>query len=145
MLGTAAVVGIQGTEQEIEEQFNSFWNHGATSGELTWDFPDFAHFCTTPKKLDKYFLNSSFHKLLNEREAEFKGKKGGVMQAARELAAQRKAAMETRQIISTRETTTEPTRFMLGNLNRLEEQDLTWTHALVAINLPQSSSVKKIL
>ena len=89
--GTAIAIGIKAdSTKEILEQFNSFWNHGATGGELIWKDWDFAFFWTTPAQLETYLVNSSLHRVLNENPNGFKGKKGGAMAAARELAQKRK-------------------------------------------------------
>lgn len=85
--GSAIAIGIQSdNKQEINEQFNSFWNFGATSGELEWNTPEFAYFWTTPENFQKYLVTSSLHKILNEHPNKFCGKKGGAMEHARQLA-----------------------------------------------------------
>jgi len=65
-LGTASYVGMESNdEKEIVEQYYSFWNHGATSGKLHWMSETFAYISTSPENLWKYFVNSSYHLLLN--------------------------------------------------------------------------------
>ena len=84
--GAACVVGLIGTADEIIEQFNGFWNHGATAGELTWGHDNFAHFWTTPKKLYASLLSRARLKLLKRDTTKYKGKKGGFDAVARRLA-----------------------------------------------------------
>lgn len=54
--------------EELNETFYSFYNHGATSSDVE---PDYfgglfhATFWTTPYKLSKYLLNSSYHIIMN--------------------------------------------------------------------------------
>ena len=89
-LGTSSLVGIEtNDETERNQQYWSFWNHGATSGKLHEMSESFHYITTSEEKLERYFLNSSFHLLLNKFPERYKGKKGGVMQAAKELAKRR--------------------------------------------------------
>lgn len=84
-------IGILGSKQDIELQFNSFFNFGAVDyAELHWmnDSPKdsnkyFAYIWTNQQKLRKYFKNSSIAMLygnkVEELKPEFKkckGKKG---------------------------------------------------------------------
>ena len=105
-LGTSCLVGIETkNEEERMEQYYSFWNHGATSGKLHELGESFHYISTSPEKLEKYFLNSSFHLLLNKFPQKYKGVKGGVMADARKLAKRRfedlKASTEPHQFYST--------------------------------------------
>ena len=97
-------VGIEGSPEEIEGQFDSFFHHGAIdqTAVLHSLCDRFAYVWTTEEKLRKYFVNSSIHLLLNEvtlrlckrkvaeqssgHWATWTGKKGGVMPYARKLA-----------------------------------------------------------
>ena len=89
-LGTSCLVGIETSDEEKRmEQYFSFWNHGATSGKLHEMNDNFHYISTSPEKLEKYFLNSSFHLLLNKFPQKYKGTKGGVMEDARKLAKRR--------------------------------------------------------
>ena len=55
--GTAGwAVLIEGDASDIENRFNSFWNHGATDGELHWLTEGNAYFWTTEKDLKKAIL-----------------------------------------------------------------------------------------
>ena len=86
-LGTSSLVGIEtNDETERTEQYWSFWNHGATSGKLHEMSENFHYITTSDEKLERYFLNSSFHLLLNKFPEKYKGIKGGVMEDARKLA-----------------------------------------------------------
>ena len=89
-LGTSCLVGIE-TDNETErtEQYYSFWNHGATSGKLHEMSDNFHYITSSPEKMERYFVNSSFHLLLNKYPEKYKGVKGGVMEDARKLAARR--------------------------------------------------------
>ena len=89
-LGTTCFVGIETTDEEKRtEKYYSFWNHGATTGNLH-DMSDNFHYITSsPEKMEKYFFNSSFHLLLNKFPQKYKGVKGGVVEDARKLAARR--------------------------------------------------------
>ena len=89
-LGTACLVGIETSDEERRmEQYFSFWNHGATSGKLIELGDNFHYITSSPEKMEKYFVNSSFHLLLNTFPKKYKGVKGGVMADARKLGARR--------------------------------------------------------
>ena len=89
-LGTTCLVGIETSDEARRtEQYYSFWNHGATSGKLHEMSDNFHYITSSPEKMEKYFLNSSFHLLLNKFPLKYKGLKGGVMADARKLAARR--------------------------------------------------------
>ena len=89
-LGTSSLVGIEtNDETERMEQYYSFWNHGATSGKLHEMSDSFHYITTSEEKLERYFLNSSFHLLLNKFPDKYKDVKGGVMNDAKELAKRR--------------------------------------------------------
>lgn len=65
--GSQILMGIYGeNSEELEQTFNSFYNHGATNGEPDYGGALFLTFWTTPQKLDKYFENSSYHVLMNQ-------------------------------------------------------------------------------
>ena len=89
--GSQLCIWIEGDEQSVKERFWSFWNHGATSGELHWQLDSLAYFWTTPEKLKKALVNINLFRLLNAadsvaEESVFKGCKGGAMPYAREQA-----------------------------------------------------------
>lgn len=86
-IGTVIAIGIESdSRQEIEQRFYSLWNFGATTGELIWGTDSFAYCWTTPENLEKYFITSSLHKILNEQPNKFKGRKSGAIEHARQLA-----------------------------------------------------------
>ena len=100
--GSRIAVGLLGEENDIIDRFNSFWNHGATSGELHWQTDIRAYFWTTEKKLLKAMTNASLFRLLNEAEESncLKGVKGGAMPYAKEIARDWFAQVEkTRDIL----------------------------------------------
>jgi hypothetical protein len=55
--GSGWLVILTGKAEEINLAFNSFWNHGATNGELDWISDTTAQFWTSAYKLKKYFVN----------------------------------------------------------------------------------------
>ena len=95
--GFNVAVGIEGSEEEINTQFDSFFNHGAIdkTADLQWMTPTFAFVWTDDARLKKYFRNSSYHIILNGIddgiEWASKGLKFGAMvsRKIRELAADR--------------------------------------------------------
>ena len=87
-LGTVSLVGMESNdEQEIIQQYYSLWNHGATGGKLHWMSDNFAYITSNEKALESYFLNSSFHLLLNKYPEKYTEE--NVMPDARKLAARR--------------------------------------------------------
>ena len=94
-LGTVCYVGMESDDlQEVQEQYYSFWNHGATGGGLHWMCDTFAYITSNEEKLEKYFLNSSLHLILNKYPDTYKGVKGGAMDAIKRLAARRFAELK---------------------------------------------------
>ena len=83
-------------EEAIEAQYNSFWNHGATSTEPKKATDSLWYFWTTPKLFRKALESAELFKLLNEGEESncFKGCEGGAMPYAKELAKAKIAEME---------------------------------------------------
>jgi|TARA_R110000751_G_scaffold38184_3_gene91904 hypothetical protein len=63
-------LGLEGTKSEINEQYNSLFNHGAigTTADLQWMGENFAYVWTTQERLKKYFKNASYHEVLNDIE-----------------------------------------------------------------------------
>jgi hypothetical protein len=91
--GSQLCIWIEGEEEAVNQRFYSFWNHGATSGELHWELDWLAYFWTTPDKLKKALVNINLFKVLNDAEAngyldQFKGEKGGALPYARKMAEQ---------------------------------------------------------
>ena len=60
-------LGLDGTKSEINEQYDSLFNHGAigTTANLQWMGENFAYVWTTQERLKKYFKNASYHEVLN--------------------------------------------------------------------------------
>ncbi len=88
--GGSVAIGIEDENPEcIENRFYSFWNHGATSGELHWLTPNFAYFWTRPNSLEKALIKSSLFQLLGMERGQSKKKRNGLMPQAVELAQDR--------------------------------------------------------
>jgi len=90
--GTVWAVGIETSNpEEMRQQFNSFFNHGAidSTADLIEMSPSFSYIWTTKEKLEKYFLNSSLAKILWDNPDAGKGKKAGALPQAQELAEKR--------------------------------------------------------
>jgi len=68
--GTAgwAVLIQADNASDIENRFNSFWNHGATSGELHWQSDSRAYFWTNAERLLKAMHNAYTFALMNEMD-----------------------------------------------------------------------------
>ena len=67
--GSNWAVGISCEDETLLEQtFNSFWNHGATSSEPHILTDTLWYFWTTPTKLRHAMTNAALFKLLNEHE-----------------------------------------------------------------------------
>ena len=74
--GYNVAVGIEGTQEEINTQFDSFFNHGAIdkTADLEWMTPTFAFVWTDDERLKKYLRNSSYHMILNQADESWLGK-----------------------------------------------------------------------
>lgn len=87
----------EGHDTEVEREFWSFWNHGATNGEFDWMTNTRGYFWTTREKLLKAYENKELFRMLNDAD-EFKkydpeghahackGIKGGFLPTAKEKA-----------------------------------------------------------
>jgi hypothetical protein len=85
--GSKIAVCIEGpTRKTIERRFWSFWNHGATNGELQWHHETRAHFWTTDDKLLKSIHNAVLFKLLNKYEWFFGDNEEKLERAAASIA-----------------------------------------------------------
>ena len=92
--GTTWAIEIQGdSEQEINERFYSFWNHGATDGEFHWLNEFRGYFWTDEKRFKKSLETIFLFKLLQDMDSHgeaglmaCKGLKGGLLPRAKELA-----------------------------------------------------------
>jgi hypothetical protein len=75
----------------IEQAFNSFWNNGATNGELQWvnrgsGNSFVARFWTNKSKTLHAMIQATLNKLIQSDSKRFKGVKGGAMTEARRIA-----------------------------------------------------------
>ena len=90
--GSTWLVYIHGnTPQEMEERYNSLYNWNAVN--YRDELSEFNWVCwTTPEKMFKYFTHINLFKLVDDgylvtnQQHKFKGKKGGAMDLAREMA-----------------------------------------------------------
>ena len=112
--GSHWAVGVYSEDTELLEQtYNSFWNHGATSSEPHALTDSLWYFWTTPAKLLKAMTNAALFYMLNDAD-EFKkhdpeghahackGIKGGFMPQARINAQERFDSMESDNFFSPR-------------------------------------------
>ena len=112
--GTNIAVCMIGNDADIELQFNSFWNHGATNGELKWTMPYRAYFWTDEKRFVKALINGALFYILNNYPEKFKGKKGGALALARYLGRRRFREMPRQsQLVYTHQTLEE---YSLGTI-----------------------------
>jgi hypothetical protein len=112
--GTYTAVAIESDNpKEIELQYNSFYNHSATDGELHYMSDRFAYIWTDKERLEKYFLNSSLAKLLND-SSQYKSVEGGAMPDAKKLAEERKSNMIRDNFASNPNLRHIPEAFALG-------------------------------
>lgn len=103
--GSKLCVYIDGdTHEDVQDTFNSFWNHMATNGELDWVSEFSGCFWTDRVRLMRSFENRHMATMLNDadrlRECDpegwahcVKGLKGGFMPRAREWAYKQWEAM----------------------------------------------------
>ena len=117
--GTNWAVGIiGGTKIEVERRYFSFWNHQATDGELIWlkdeSEPFVAYFWSDRDRLKESLKNVS---LLEAMRAgfgdDFKGKKGGLMPFAKDIAESKFLEIKTETFI---DRTRRYNFFTLGNI-----------------------------
>ena len=87
--GTSLCVVLEGNDKDIETRFNSFWNHGATKGELKWTTSTRAYFWTTEERFRKALTNGVLFYVLNNYPNKFKGVKGGALPNARKIGSRR--------------------------------------------------------
>ena len=93
--GSRIAVGLHGEENDILDRFNSFWNHGATNGELQWLTDGNAYFWTTKKDLKKALVNATLFELWNKHpELEEDDKEAEALAIAKRIAKDRLAKIE---------------------------------------------------
>jgi hypothetical protein len=93
--GSRLAVGLHGDKKSITERFNSFWNHGATDGELHWLTNGNAYFWTTEKDLEKAVFNATLFELWNKRpELEEDDKQAEAEAIAKRIAKERLTKIE---------------------------------------------------
>jgi len=93
--GSRLAVGLHGDNKSITERFNSFWNHGATDGELHWLTDGNAYFWTTEKDLEKAVFNAALFELWNKRpELEEDDKQAEAEAIAKRITTDRLAKIE---------------------------------------------------
>jgi len=65
----------------------SFFQHGATNNpDMTWLSEWSFLFLSGEAQMFDYFVRSSFNRLMNEQARLYKGKRGGILQPARDIA-----------------------------------------------------------
>lgn len=98
--GTVWKVWLKGdTHEETEQRHWSFYNHkGTDTQELNWEGDKVGWFWSNADKLLKGMEGAALFELLNTRDAEFKGKKGGALAAARKAAKERFDEIESEPI-----------------------------------------------
>jgi hypothetical protein len=93
--GSRIAVGLHGEENDILDRFNSFWNHGATKGELQWLTEGNAYFWTTEKDLEKALVNATLFELWNKHpELEEDDKEVEALAIAKRIAKERLTKIE---------------------------------------------------
>jgi hypothetical protein len=65
--GSSIKVVLYGKKKDIELQFNSFYNHGATNGDLHWKTKERAIFHSTPEKMLECMTRMAEYKLLDKQ------------------------------------------------------------------------------
>jgi hypothetical protein len=100
--GSHWAVGILCEDETLLEQtFNSFWNHGATSSDAHILTDVLWYFWTTPDKLRHAMTNAALFKLLNENEDLDEDDSNALAEAA-SMADKRISEMESDNFFSPR-------------------------------------------
>jgi hypothetical protein len=103
--GSHWAVGILCEDETLLEQtFNSFWNHGATSSDAHILTDVLWYFWTTPDKLRHAMTNAALFKLLNENE-DLDDDDSNVLAEAASMADKRISEMESDNFFSPRSKT----------------------------------------
>lgn len=102
--GAGIAVGMEGTKEQIENQFNRFFNlagagHGCTASYcsadknvgddyLHWASDNFAYFLSTDEIMEQALVNEKIIQLNSKSNPEFKGKKNGILDELKKQASQ---------------------------------------------------------
>jgi hypothetical protein len=102
LYGSEIAVGIEGTKQEIENQFNRLFNIGAAAPSCSSAFcsedsnvgdsylhftcDNFAYFLSTEEDMIKAFTTEKLIKANSQNNPQHKGKKGGILAEIQALA-----------------------------------------------------------
>ena len=99
-LGTVWLIGLEShNPEDMERQYYSLWNHGATTGKLHEMCESFSYIVSNEEDVKRYFLNSSLHMVLNKFPDAYKGFEGGAMPHAKILAKRRlEELMENQEV-----------------------------------------------
>ena len=81
--GSALAICMRGNAEEINARFRSFWNHGATNGELHWIADDRAYFWTSPARFKKAVRKGITYGLFF-KDSSFRGKKEQIRRLTQE-------------------------------------------------------------
>ena len=112
--GSSIAVCLVGLDTDIELQFNSFWNHGATNGELHWTMPWRAFFWTDEKRLVKSLCKGALYYVLNNYPEKYIGRPSRLAHVASYLGKRRFREMPRQsQIVYTNSTLEE---YSLGTI-----------------------------
>ena len=89
--GSKLIVAIIGKREDVEAQFNSFYNWQATENpEISWATETRGYFYTTTEKLLRAMSNAELFRILDTSgDVAWKGVKGGAMGLAKEIAQER--------------------------------------------------------
>ena len=73
--------------EEATSMSYSFFQHGATENpDMRWQSDWIFTFMSSEAQMFNYFVRSSFNRLMNEQAGLYKGKRGGILQPARDIA-----------------------------------------------------------
>ena len=102
LYGSEIAIGIEGTKQEINQQFNRFFNLGGAAANCTSAFcsedsdtgdnylhfmcDTFAYFLSSEEDMIKAFETESLVNLNSKSNPQFKGKKDGVLAEVKQTA-----------------------------------------------------------
>ena len=88
--GTSWTVFLRGKQEDVEARFNSYWNHGASSGELENWTDDLWSFSAYPARVLKAMERAALFEILNTRNT----KGTNPLPEARKIAKERFDAIE---------------------------------------------------